>query len=534
MEELLINLVDSGKSLPEGCQDLLGKGTTNNSDIDGGTGLDEKTESNNRKVESIERKDHAHDSTSLAPSQSKKTSVETFRNSNSVSVEPAHGPVYSYFGGSSGVYFLAKFLGEDNSTVVPVTDDDVMISDRTSHFDQCASGQPILWRFPDKEIVDRLVNIYFERMNTLLPVIDEDEFKANYQKDMDSIWPPLLAAMCRAGSRLLEEDDSMLKKHNIGRNDLFHMFSKQIESNKTRVDILSPKIEFVQFLILLGNSTEKWGFNTQEWVVISMAAKMAQELGLHRASTGRRLSPRQAEQYRRLWWSAYSMDRWVSTAMGRPLSISDADCDVDFPAAEDGGHNYSFLVAITKLACILGDISRVLYSPRARTLWGENTKDADQICANFQRKLEEWRFSLPPHLRIYPDDEEQLRIGQLPAELEQRVNSGAGHLLAAYYSTMILLKQRSHDIDQSFLATEASRATYFSAENIIYVLGALRPNTVLVFSSVTTSFALFQSVGIILVGLTDPNAELVSKSKELIQKFKIICSRFSAYLPQVR
>lgn len=43
----------------------------------------------------------------------------------------------------------------------------------------------------------------------------------------------------------------------------------------------------------------------------------AQDLGLHRSRTQQQLAPHLIEPYKRLWWSAYVMDRWICAALGR-------------------------------------------------------------------------------------------------------------------------------------------------------------------------------------------------------------------------
>jgi hypothetical protein len=41
------------------------------------------------------------------------------------------------------------------------------------------------------------------------------------------------------------------------------------------------------------------------------------------------------ETRRKIWWSVYCLDRMLALALGRPLGIEDADCDVELPVAVD-------------------------------------------------------------------------------------------------------------------------------------------------------------------------------------------------------
>jgi hypothetical protein len=56
--------------------------------------------------------------------------------------------------------------------------------------------------------------------------------------------------------------------------------------------------------------------------------RMCVELGLHRKRKSAKLSL-QSELKKRLFWSCYAYDRELAIVMGRPLSISDHDIDVD-------------------------------------------------------------------------------------------------------------------------------------------------------------------------------------------------------------
>ncbi|KAI0002651.1 fungal-specific transcription factor domain-containing protein [Xylariaceae sp. FL0662B] len=77
------------------------------------------------------------------------------------------------------------------------------------------------------------------------------------------------------------------------------------------------------------------------WVLSGAAMRACLELGLHREPPASiDLSPNQLELRRRVFWSAYSMDRSICSALQRPLSTPDAAINTRLP---EGSANDAFL-----------------------------------------------------------------------------------------------------------------------------------------------------------------------------------------------
>jgi hypothetical protein len=64
---------------------------------------------------------------------------------------------------------------------------------------------------------------------------------------------------------------------------------------------------------------------SQAWVVAGQAVRGAQDLGLHRSPAKARMSDRDKERRRRVWWCVYGLDRSLSVSLGRPSGINDDD-----------------------------------------------------------------------------------------------------------------------------------------------------------------------------------------------------------------
>lgn len=110
-------------------------------------------------------------------------------------------------------------------------------------------------------------------MNKLLPVLDEEEFLANYRKGYDAVFMPLLVAICRGASRLLTDDDPLVKKYGIDRRQLLVSLDRQYNHN-CNIDMMTPKIEHAQVLLVMAYCAEKWAPESEDWVSASLAVKM--------------------------------------------------------------------------------------------------------------------------------------------------------------------------------------------------------------------------------------------------------------------
>ena len=114
-------------------------------------------------------------------------------------------------------------------------------------------------------------------------------------------------------------------------------------------------------------------------------------------------------------------ERALSRLIIRPLTISDADCDVELPSTE--GNRYLFLLHFIKLSAILGDVLRILCSPRARAYSGKQY-GMSQICCSLNNTLEEWEQNLPSQWRLSPADMDRIERKDLDVELEVKLNCG--------------------------------------------------------------------------------------------------------------
>ncbi|KAL3476574.1 fungal-specific transcription factor domain-containing protein [Aspergillus californicus] len=98
-------------------------------------------------------------------------------------------------------------------------------------------------------------------------------------------------------------------------------------------------ITLLQAALLMASWHSEADEHTQPWYWMGTVISLCQMLGLHRdpdvSKYNSSVTDRQRHLWRRLWWSCFSRDRWLSLTLGRPLRIDLNDCDTTMPSADD-------------------------------------------------------------------------------------------------------------------------------------------------------------------------------------------------------
>ncbi|RDW82758.1 hypothetical protein BP6252_03870 [Coleophoma cylindrospora] len=119
------------------------------------------------------------------------------------------------------------------------------------------------------------------------------------------------------------------------------------------------------------------GSQAEAWIMVGTAIRHGQDLGLHRSPERLQLPQKERSRRRYLWWCLYVLERQLSTALGRPLSIDDADCDVEIPCKETDPTHFeetAGFVSMIHLHKILGTILKTVNSVKNADSWREVTK----------------------------------------------------------------------------------------------------------------------------------------------------------------
>lgn len=146
------------------------------------------------------------------------------------------------------------------------------------------------------------------------------------------------------------------------------------------------------------------------WYLVGIASRLALGMGLHSEKSLDGLSHQGKEHTKRVFWSLYMMDRVVSTTLGRPLAIRDADIAISpFSKVEDATLSWSkrsyldVTLHILSLRKIAGETLEEVYSiNQTKDLPDEKKKE---IVRSLHQRLVEWRRGMP-----FPLNESQFTL----------------------------------------------------------------------------------------------------------------------------
>ncbi|KAF8315628.1 hypothetical protein DL93DRAFT_843163 [Clavulina sp. PMI_390] len=226
------------------------------------------------------------------------------------------------------------------------------------------------------------------------------------------------------------------------------------------------------------------------WTIIGTGIRLAQDMGMHRRKHGKGPISLQDEQEKRAFWCLLAIDRYMSSAIGRPLACQDEDFDLDFPVEVDDEYwsipdhdgapvtvprqptgvpsKLSYFVASLKLYQILALVLRALYSiGKSKVFLGSDGENWDQrIVSELDSRMNQWFDTVPAHLKWDPDRQNAAHFMQ------------SAILYTHYYHLQIL-------IHRPFLRpTKGSSSLSFSslsistnaARSCIHVLEAVQNN----------------------------------------------------------
>ncbi|KAF8660606.1 hypothetical protein AX16_001585 [Volvariella volvacea WC 439] len=230
----------------------------------------------------------------------------------------------------------------------------------------------------ERDVIEKLINAYFNDVSPLLPVITREEFLANPNPP-----PILLYSMCLVAAARREVPQSIFDSIRFAVNNVIKV--DDVLSSASIINVQSLLI-----LCMTGDCHSQFVPNALSalWVRLGTAIRMAQDLGLHRCeSVKQNITLR-----RRLWGACLISDRWTSLTYGHPYMIDVQDCDARLPSS--GDINDLYMDELVRLSVILGRVLKTIYSPSGLTLVN------DETLYQLLDDIEAWKANLPQHLQF--------------------------------------------------------------------------------------------------------------------------------------
>ncbi|KAF5393252.1 hypothetical protein D9757_000764 [Collybiopsis confluens] len=327
--------------------------------------------------------------------------------------------------------------------------------------------------FPDNDLTFSLISIYFAEVNIFLPILHRPTFNQYVSDGLHYRNPHFgatLLLVCAVASRYSK--DPRVFAHPGSELSCGWHYYEQVQT--IRKSLFEPPTLFeLQFycsghqlstIYMLGTSSP-----SSAWTLVAVGIRFALEMGVHRRQPDSYKWTSLDEQKRRAFWVLVSLDRLLSSFVGRPASVRDEDFDVEPPLEcddeywEDLDHPersfrqpsdrpaiISCFKSHLRLVEILAFSLRTLYSSRrSKLLLGLVGEEWDQkILKEIDAALHKWFTSVPEHSKYCPLS----AIGIFILNVLSRANSVQSH-------RPFLQKASEKSFHSLAICTNAARST---------------------------------------------------------------------------
>ncbi|KAK0385928.1 hypothetical protein NLU13_7103 [Sarocladium strictum] len=338
------------------------------------------------------------------------------------------------------------------------------------------------------DYAEPLTEVFFNKTNMCLPLLDHPSFIIQYRNAKDKISPALLASLY---AHSLTYWTSSHRLREVTPPD--HRLIWNLASDALYAELhTAPGISTIIALLLdiCGRPTTSLIANG---VLLGSAVSLAHSLGLNRNPLQWDIPDAEKLLRMKIWWSLQVHDTWLSFAYGTPAHIQRTQSDVPAPDLSlftlsdrmDGStESLAVFVALLGLTNVLDHYLKYLYHI-SDGLAGSRSSIED-----LELKLNQWIDSLQPDIR---------RIITRGSDLS---TPGAANLRLSYLSIRFLLCRLKLDHDRQRKATDYTilgnrhMQVQCTAEDIVIFVQELEdaqlkdfwlPTSAFTFTSVTTA-----------------------------------------------
>ncbi|KAJ7053852.1 fungal-specific transcription factor domain-containing protein [Mycena amicta] len=302
--------------------------------------------------------------------------------------------------------------------------------------------------FPDADLLDTLVYIYFEQVNPMLGLLHRSTFERSIKARrhlFERAFGEVVLGVCAIASKYSDDPRVFLdeaprdSEHSAG----WKWFA-QVRPTSASFDAAQALLQLQRLalgiLYFSGSSTPD-----ECWFHVGVGLRFLQAVGAHTSGWYKnpKLDPLDAELYKRVFWMLVFWESLMSTSKGRPRGITAFEAplptslDDEFwtlPTAEAEALQQAQLTASSPakpsihafLGAYVGLV--VLYNSIQARVYplDQRTPDEDDIIA-LDSAVNQWIDSTPEHLKWDPQQENQIFLDQ------------SATLYSSYYHAQILI-----------------------------------------------------------------------------------------------
>ncbi|KAF5021445.1 hypothetical protein F66182_6509 [Fusarium sp. NRRL 66182] len=177
---------------------------------------------------------------------------------------------------------------------------------------------------------DDVLDVYFEKVNSSFPLLDEARFRKQYQDNREAISPALLGCLY-AHSMVFWDSSPTLSQHRCpDRRFIWNLATEATYSQLHR----SPGMSIIEAIILNVGGREVTSL-IGNGVLLASSVAMAHSLGLNHSPIPWEIPQSEKNLRMRIWWALLVHDKWISFSHGTPPLISTTQNDVPKPRVEN-------------------------------------------------------------------------------------------------------------------------------------------------------------------------------------------------------
>ncbi|KAK0196735.1 fungal-specific transcription factor domain-containing protein [Armillaria mellea] len=299
------------------------------------------------------------------------------------------------------------------------------------------------YNFPDDDLLWSLIGLYFTESNIFLPVLHRPSFERSVAQSThlsDPVFATVVLAVCAIASRY--STDTRVLIDNESSSSGWKWMQQILVDRRANTFSSPPLIYSCQSTCLVAVFMLGCSVPQTAWTLAGIGLRVAQEAGAHRKRGHEGSNNAEAESWRRVFWCLLFIDRYTSSALGRPCAINNEDIDTDLPAdCDDEYWDHAFnqpegqpsLISYFNCHMILTRLLtvclRTLYCmSKPKAIFGSVEKNwEEQIVVELDSALNAWIDTLPDHLQWDPNRVNIVHFKQSAA------------LLAAYHYLRILI-----------------------------------------------------------------------------------------------
>jgi hypothetical protein len=206
---------------------------------------------------------------------------------------------------------------------------------------------------PHSAVLGPLIDIYFEKIHPILPLLEEEEFRRNHAGGV--VPEPLVHAMCLAAAKDADAEPHLKLSDSpvtVPPRQFCSILHASV-AGALRVPVRFEKITLIRILALVSLHSEGPEGAEEASLWLSQAMHHSQTLGLHLGQAAA-VSAGNDLVMKRLFWCLWTLDRINSAINGRPIFMSDVDIAIETFAPGESG--FPAFEAWLKVADVLNKV----------------------------------------------------------------------------------------------------------------------------------------------------------------------------------